>query len=417
MSPSASNALGREQIRLLNQGAVLNAIHRNGRISRTDLAVELRLSPAAVSAITGTFIDAGLVVEAEVGVSSSVGRKPILLEINYDYAFVFGVKVTSSSLTTALTNLKAEPVECRTDPLQDLDADSVIEAIARSTHDLLKSTALPSDRLAGLGVSLPGIVEQSSGRVRYSPLLDWYQVPFAERLEQRLSLPVLIENDVNALAAAQAWFGHGHQHEAFLVLTLGRGVGLGIVIGGQVYRGPRGGAGEVGHTVVTPFEPKVMGSSNGTIEEFLSDEALLRQARRAGADLPSQADPQDLTGLARRQDPTALALFHDAGELLGTTIANLVNVFAPSLVVISGEGVRNAEFFIPAARAALQRHSFGDVAENLDLVVDDWGDDAWARGAAGLSAARFLAKAAIPLESALAAQSSRSRLPGAPEGG
>ncbi|MEX2540905.1 MAG: ROK family transcriptional regulator [Trueperaceae bacterium] len=399
MAPSASNALGREQIRSLNQSAVLNAIHRHGRISRTDLAAELRLSPAAVSAITATFIEAGLVIEAEVGTSSSVGRKPILLEIDYEHAYVFGVKVASHSLTTAITNLRAEPVEVRTDMLDSLDANGVISAIATSVERLIASTGVSTDRAIGLGVSLPGIVEQKTGRVRYSPLLDWYQVPFAERLGERLALPVLIENDVNALAAAQAWFGHGQQHDSFLVLTLGRGVGLGIVVGGQVYRGPRGGAGEVGHISVTPANPRVMTAGRGTLEGFLSDARLAEQARAAGVDLLPSAAPERLTELASEGDPLALALFQDAGDLLGSALANLVNIFAPSLVVLSGEGTRNARFFMPALEEALQAYSFGDVAEGLELVVDDWGDDAWARGAAGLAAARFLAEAAVSHDS------------------
>lgn len=417
MPPSASNALGREQIRLLNQRAILNAIHRHGRISRTDLAVDLSLSPAAVSAITGTFIEAGLVVEAEVGVSTSVGRKPILLEINYDHAFVIGVKVTSRSLITALTNLKAESLECRSDSLDELDASAVIAAISHASEKLLASTGVPRERVCGVGVSLPGIVEQETGKVRYSPLLDWYQVPFAQRLEEELSFPVLIENDVNALAAAQAWFGHGHLHQAFLVLTLGRGVGLGIVIGGQVYRGPRGGAGEVGHTSVTPEAPRVMDKGQDTLEAFLSDEALIEQARRAGARLTASATPVQLTELAMRGDELALGLFRDAGELLGTALANLVNIFAPSLVVVSGEGVRNAEFFMPSLRETLQARSFGDVAEGLELIVDDWGDDAWARGAAGLAAARFLTNAAVPPDSPFSVPTARSRLAGAAKGG
>jgi N-acetylglucosamine repressor len=314
LPPSASNGLGREQIRLLNQGAVLNAIHRHGRISRSDLAAELRLSPAAVSTITATFVDAGLVVEAEVGTTTSVGRKPILLEVNYDHAFVFGVKVTSSSITTALTNLKAEPVECRTDRLEAMSADVVTDTIARAAEELRGSTGVPPARVIGLGVSLPGIVEQETGQVRYSPLLDWYGVPFADRLGGKLSLPVLIENDVNALAAAQAWFGHGHRHEAFLVVTLGRGVGLGIVIDGRVYRGPRGGAGEVGHSNVVPVGTRVMEHKRGTLEGFLSDRALIEQARKAGVCLPATASPEQLTDLARQGDPLARALFQDPGS-------------------------------------------------------------------------------------------------------
>lgn len=417
MSPSASNALGREQIRSLNQSAVLNAIHRHGRISRSDLATELRLSPAAVSAITGSFIESGLVVEAEVGTSTSVGRKPILLEINYDHAFVFGVKVTSSSLITALTNLKAEAIGCRTDLLDDLAPEAVIAAVEKATGELREETGVRQERIIGLGASLPGIVEQESGSVRYSPLLDWYQVPFAERLGERLSLPVLVENDVNALTAAQAWFGNGYQHQSFLVITMGRGVGMGIVIDGQLYRGPRGGAGEVGHNLVTPAEPRVMEAKPGTLEGFLSDDALLEQARNVGMKLPKRATPEDLTALAQAGETSALELFADAGELLGCALAGLVNIFAPTLVVISGEGVRNAPYFMPSLRESLRRYAFGDVANDLELIVDDWGDDAWARGAAGLAAARLLEEAAVPLSSNLVNETPPARTAGVPEGG
>ena len=112
-------ALGREQIRSLNQSAVISAIHRHGRISRTDLAAELRLSPAAITALTAPFLEEGLVVEAEVGTSPSVGRKPILLGINYDHAHVFGVKVMNHAVVAALTNLNAEVVALHEQALPD----------------------------------------------------------------------------------------------------------------------------------------------------------------------------------------------------------------------------------------------------------------------------------------------------------
>lgn len=392
MGRVASNALGREHIRFVNQRAVIDAIHRNGQISRSDLAIELRLSASAITAITAPFVDEGLVFEAELGTTTTVGRKPILLEINYDHAYVFGAKVTSHSVITALTNLRAEGGATRIDPLPDLEVETVTRTIASAAQALRTEAGLPPHKVIGIGVNLPGIVDHATGTVRHSPLLGWYGVPFGDHLHERLGLPVLVENDVNALAAAQAWFGHGHAHRAFLVVTLGRGVGLGIVIDGALYRGPRGGAGEFGHSVVT--------QGGDTLESQLSDSALLERVRARTHALTADADAEALTRLAAAGDPVALGVLHDAGELLGVALANLVNIFAPSLIVLGGEGMRNAPYLMERALRTLGTYAFGDLAEHLEVVVDAWGDDAWARGAAGLAAARFLQEAAIPLTAA-----------------
>src|SRR5690606_14109079 len=209
MGHQVPKALGRERIRSLNQSAVISAIHRNGRISRTDLAAELRLSPAAITALTAPFVEEGLVFEAEVGTSPSVGRKPILLGINYDHAHVFGVKVMNHAVVAALTNLNAEVVALQTRELTDTRERTVLDAVLQVTGDLHRLADGVAIRPIGFGVSLPGVVDHMAGNVRHSQLFGWHHVQFAEMLSNELELPVLVENDVNALAAAHAWFGHG----------------------------------------------------------------------------------------------------------------------------------------------------------------------------------------------------------------
>lgn len=397
MRRPSSTALGRERIRSLNQSAVISAIHRNGRISRTELAAELRLSPAAITALTAPFVEEGLVFEAEVGTSPSVGRKPILLGINYDHAHVFGVKVMNHAVVAALTNLNAEVLAVHTQALADTNERTVVEAVVTATAELGKTAAGAAVRPLGVGMSLPGVVDHHAGRVRHSQLFGWEKVPFADMLSDELKLPVLVENDVNALAAAHGWFGHGRGHEAFLVLTLGRGVGLGIVTNGSVYRGPRGGAGEFGHTVCTPIGPRVMDGGTATLEQRVGDAGLIAQARRVtGTDL----DADGVTRLAAAGDAAILDLLADAGDCLGVAMSGLINIFAPTLIILGGEGLRNAPFFLPRIRPQLNEFTFGDLAEDVEIVIDSWGDDGWARGAAGLAAARFLQEASIPLDAA-----------------
>lgn len=387
-------ALGRDQIRQANQRAAFNAIHQRGLVSRSELTQELRLSAAALTTITSEFIASGLVYEAEQGISSGVGRKPVLLKLNYDYGYVFGVKISNVAVTTALTNLEAEVLAWRSDPLAQHDAPTVIQTLERAVTALRQKHLTDTDKVVGLGVGLPGIVDITSGQVRSSPLLGWEDTPLAELLQDRFGIPVLVENDVNALTAASAWFGPGKGHADFLVVTLGRGVGLGITLNGQLYRGPQGGAGEFGHSILDLSGATDEGGGPRTVEAFLADEAMLSKARKTVAALAPNASVDELVQLAQEGNEAAIKLFDEAGTVLGQALSNLVNIFGPTLIVLSGEGMRAASFMLPAARQALQTYSFADLAAQVKLVVDAWGDEAWAQGAAGLMARRFLTETA-----------------------
>lgn len=384
----------RENLRLLNRRAVLQAVHRCGQVSRSDLAAELHLSPATVTDITASLIGKGVIYEARAGTSSTVGRKPILLEVNYVYAFVLGIKLSSSAATTVLTNLKAEVLARRTDALETLEPEKVVDIIQGAAEALLQEASVASETLVGVGVSLPGIIEPETGTCRYSALLGWSEVPFGLLLKDRLNLMTFIDNDVNALTAAEAWFAQAEKHQDFLVVTLGQGVGLGIIIGGALYRGSRGGAGEFGHLTLDASGPLCTCGNRGCLEAYLADEALLKRAQEQVPAFASGGTIEALVALADAGDAEARTLFVEAGQLLGRGLSGLINIFAPSLVVLSGEGMRAAHHLVPEARAALQDHCFGDLYEHTQLVVNAWGDDAWARGAAGLAASQYLLEVA-----------------------
>lgn len=375
-------------MRSRNQREVFEEVHRHGPIARADIATHLNLSPAAVTNITGDLIARGLLYEAREAEGGGVGRRAILLDVDYGKARVAGVKVSPSTVTCAVTNLKAEVAATATRPLKDTEPRTVVATIEALLHEL------EARDVSALGVDLPGSVADDGATVRYSPLLGWTRVAIGALLEQRLEVPVTVENDVNALALAEAWFGYGRGHADFLTLTLGRGVGLGIVMGGDVYRGPRGGAGEFGHAVLDPAGPETQHARRGSIESFLSDDALLRQARAAGIGAPEAGSVEALTALGQSGDARAVAVYDRAGVTLGRALAILVNIFAPSLIVLSGEGMRAADLLLPRARATVHAESFGELGREVELVVDTWGDDAWARGAAGLAASRYLLAAA-----------------------
>ncbi len=391
MPHPGNTATSRDELRRSNLAAIFGLIHREGPIARNQLARTTGLSAATVTSLTADLIRTGLVYEAEEGVSIKAGRKPILLEVNYDHAHVVGVKLSAETITVALTNLHAEIRASARISLENHAPASVAGVIADGVRRLAEEAGVPTNELVGLCLSLPGIVDNETGRVRHSPLPSWSEAPLADLVGKRLAMPVSVENDVNALAVAEAWFGSGRDHLDFLVVTLGRGVGLGIVLNGSVYRGPLGGAGEFGHSVLS-FS---VGGHTETVEDQLSDDAILREARLRFGPAEAPASIPELVALAAAENQTARDVLAVTGTTLGVALSTLVNILAPNLIVLSGESACAAPFLLPTARLSLRRHSFGDLADTLDIVVEPLGDEAWARGAAGLAASRYLSNASI----------------------
>jgi predicted NBD/HSP70 family sugar kinase len=228
---------------------------------------------------------------------------------------------------------------------------------------------------------MAGAIDRRAGVCRFSPFLRWRNVPLRSMLEARLSLPVVVENDVNTLAMAERWFGAGAGVADFVVVTLGRGVGLGMVVDGRLYRGGRGAGGEFGHVTVEPDGPPCECGKRGCLEALVGEPGLRRRLREAvGRDLTLT----DGAALARSGDPTARAVFSEAGRTLGLALAGVVNLLNPVRLIVGGEGVETLDLLMDSLRAALAEHCFDGLFADLELVVEPWGDDAWARGAAAL---------------------------------
>jgi predicted NBD/HSP70 family sugar kinase len=228
---------------------------------------------------------------------------------------------------------------------------------------------------------MAGTIDRRAGVCRFSPFLGWRDVPLRDLLEARLELPVAIENDVNTLALAEQWFGAGAGINDFLVVTVGRGVGLGMVLDGRLYRGGRGGGGEFGHLTIAPDGPACACGKRGCLEALVADPAL---ERAAGEALGRSVRLAEAAALARDGDPAARAVFAGAGRTLGLALAHLVNVFNPTLLIVGGEGVQTLDLLLTPLEETLAAHCFDGLFEDLRLVVEPWGDDAWARGAAGM---------------------------------
>jgi N-acetylglucosamine repressor len=370
----------RQLLKAVNRSSILNVIKTHGPIARTDIARLTKLSPATVTGLTAELIVDGLVYEKQEG-DSRGGRRPILLSLDSEGAYVIGIKLTDLNATFALTDLNSHIISRHTTTLTAHAPDKVADMLAENVRSLLASANINSSRLLGVGIGMAGIVDTERGICRMSPFEGWRNVPFAEMLEIRLHYPVYLDNDVNTLTLVERLFGVGQEVRHFLMVTLGRGVGLGIVADGQIYRGATGGAGEFGHIVIDSDGPVCQCGNRGCLETFTGDPWLLRHARLNGLDVNT---PEELVALAEKGNRTALDVFSRSGRVLGEALATLINLFNPSLIVISGEGVRAGDFMFNSTRTAIKEHTFGTLGDDVKLLIKPLSDDTWARGAASL---------------------------------
>jgi len=370
----------RELLKAINRTSILNIIKTYGPIARADIAQRANLSPATVTGLTAELIRDGLVYEKQEG-SSRGGRPPVLLALDSTAVYVVGIKLAEEHATLALTNINADIVAKDTIQLVERDPERTSDQLAEGVLNLLRAVQVNPGRLLGIGVGLAGIIDSANGICRVSPHNGWREVPFAKLLEDRLDCLVYLDNNVSSLTLMEQLYGTGQHVRDFLVITVGRGVGMGMVIKGRVYRGAHGGGGELGHIVVDPEGFLCNCGNRGCLETFVAEPWLLRRAKLNGLDVST---PEELLAAAQAGHTVALEVLEKAGRLLGQAMANLVNLFNPELILISGEGVRMGDFLFSPMRQTMRLHIFKQLAEHLEVRIEPVSDDAWARGAACL---------------------------------
>lgn len=367
-------------IRQLNRSAVLNLIKSEGPIARVTIARQLGLSAASVTSIASELEGLGLI--RQVAQAPSAGGRPAeLLALNPSAAGVIGVKLADDHLAGVLSDLHGTVLASVAHPLTRHSPAAVargLEALIRA----LRESGPPLRRVLGIGIGMPGVIDGRRGVCVDSPILGWRHVPLAADLGEQFDVPVLIDNDVNTLAVAESIYGAGRDVDDFVAVTIGRGVGLGIVLAGHLQRGRLGGAGEFGHLPVAPDGPECECGRRGCLEALVADGALVRRARANGT-LRAGDGIERLAELADAGDAAARAVVSEAGRTLGVALAGLVNVLSPSLVIVSGEGMRARGVLEPALRGAMAEHLFPPLI-GVDVVIDAWDDAKWARGAAAL---------------------------------
>lgn len=372
-------------VRALNRRLVLRLLREDGPTSRTALAGRSGLSNGAITRIVGELIDEGLLTERSVGVSTG-GRRPVLLDLDTSARVVAGLKLMDGVILAVLADIKGAVVADARVSLPSHGIDAVLDRADIVVRGLLAEAGVERERLAGIGLCMPGSVDWRAGICRVTPFFGWRDVPVAGLLGERAGVPVAVDNDVNALALAESLFGPNREARDFAVVTFGRGVGAGLVQGGRVYRGVSGGAGEFGHVVSQVGGRPCECGKSGCLEAYVGEHSLLERVRTLGPGYES-VGIGEFVALARGADPAAARLYAEVTRRAGVALANLINLVNPELVVFGGEAAFLSEEFVADLRPHIDEHVFGGLAGTFELTIDAARGDptAWARGAASLA--------------------------------
>ncbi|GIG68359.1 ROK family transcriptional regulator [Phytomonospora endophytica] len=356
---------------------VFALILTDGPLSRVEVAAKLGLSPSTVTRLLPPLLDGDYIRETG-RAATALGRPRRLLEVNAARHLVVGVKISPTHVTGVLTDMAARVVGRAETPVPDTLPTTILRATTALTRDLL--SGVDTSLVLGIGVGVGGHVGREAGICHTSALLDWHEVPVAAPLAEATGLPVVVENDVNTLVVAERWFGAGRDTRSFAVVTIGPGVGCGLLLGGAMYTGATGMAGEFGHLPLDPAGPKCLCGNHGCLEALASSAAIVRDLAHEGVRVSSA---EQAAALARAGNPAAREVYARVGNALGRGLAALVNLLDLELIVLAGEGAAEHDLFGPAMTAGLRAHAFSKAAER-PVHIDPATDDLWARGAACL---------------------------------
>ena len=333
-----ANVARSNTIRDINRQIVLNYVRERGPISRAEIAHETALQRSTVSLIVEELRVDGLI--EEVSGESTGGRPPILLSLRTADAVAIGVDLGTKRTIVATSDLAGRVMEQETFETSS-DSKQTTKQIVDLARNLIKRN---NGTIEGIGISLPGVVDPQ-GKELFIPTFKWRNVPLSIDISAATDLPVTMDNDANAAAQAELWFGRPEIREVrdFILVLVEDGVGTGIVFDGQVYRGENGAAGEFGHMTIGQGAPVACASgSRECWEAFASERSALARYKNLshGHNGAGSTTFGELVDLALTHDGAARTALKETAKYLGIGIANLIRGLAPEAVIVGGPIVR-----------------------------------------------------------------------------
>ncbi|MGG4489253.1 ROK family transcriptional regulator [Metabacillus idriensis] len=385
-----------EGMRSLNQSSVLNVIRLREPISRAEIAKITNLTRPTVGDIVNNLVEQNLVMEKESISSRQGGRKPIMLSINYTARYILGIYAAAEIIRVSLSTIDGQFIYDHSKELKSLpDKEEFIEIVKECIYAVLNNCEIEQSLIIGIGFAMHGLVNPEKGTSIFSPHLHLDNIPIKEILEREFLMPVMVENDVRALALAESWFGQGKGVSDFICISVGRGIGSGIVMNNELYKSSYYTAGEIGHTVLDMDGPLCECGNQGCLEAYASEAAIIKKAlNEADSAEYTQLNPQALTietimHAAENGDSLAVRIIDQSAKSLGLATANLINILKPSKIILEGRIFEQNNLIISCIKEMVNKYTIRSKEEEVEIVCSSLGKKGMVLGAVSLVAKKM----------------------------
>ncbi len=327
--------------------------------------------------------------EAGTGLSSG-GRRPVVLEFNYDARSILGVDMGASHITAVLMNLNGKIRSRMTRSVDVVNNPQEALSVLRSMiFQIMSQNAAHQVDLLGVGYTIPApLTNPETGEFLTYYMPAWTGIRPVEEMQKIISAPVYMENDANAAAMAENWWGSGRGFSNMAYIKIGTGVGSGLIMDNEIYRGYSGNAGEIGHTTIEATGRICRCGNKGCMEAYVGKSGFMKDARRALADDPRWKDNIDALKLsdviseAQHGNEACKEVISISGKYLGIGIANLINLFNPAIVILGGDLTEAGPLLMDSVQTSLRERSMPFESHIDKLILGELGGDAVAIGAA-----------------------------------
>ena len=391
-------------VRERNLAIVLNYLWEAGQpVSRAHLVQVSGLNKSTVGSILAQLQSWGLVKDS--GMSEPrPGRPGTLIDMNPEVGRLIGAEIGVGFVSAVVTDLKAgvlwrhkiETFEDGEMPATLQDQALVLKQTEDLVHEAIQQATAGETRLFGIGLGVPGLVDHATGTLLFAPNLKWSNVPLRDMWQKCFGVPVVVENEANAAALGEWMLGVGRQVDNFVYLSAGVGLGGGLMINGKLYGGRGGFAGEVGHMTLDPDGPPCNCGSRGCWEVLIGPTAIVQRVRQAvvegratnllalcGGD-PEAIRMEHVLQAAEHGEPAVLNTLDEVGRYLGIGIANLINTFNPSLVVLGGVLSLAGPYILPRAQQEVNTRALAVARKGVEITLSAFKFDACVMGGAAL---------------------------------
>ncbi|WP_093852519.1 ROK family transcriptional regulator [Streptomyces pini] len=376
-----------------HQAHLLRLLRDGGRSSRAELGERIQLSRSKLAVEIDRLLETGLVATDGFAASRG-GRRSHSVRLAPGLRFL-GVDIGATSIDVAVTNGELEVLGHLNDSTDVKDGPVAVFEQVLAMAEKLKESGL-AEGFDGVGIGVPGPVRFPEGVPVAPPIMPgWDGFPVREALSQEFGCSVMVDNDVNLMGLGEQHAGVARSVADFLCVKIGTGIGCGIIVGGQVYRGVTGCAGDIGHIQVDPQGRLCACGNRGCLEAHFSGAALARDAEEAAhsgrsahlavrLEASGRLTSADLAAAAAAGDPVALDMARTGGERVGQVIAGLVSFFNPGMVVIGGGVTGLGHTLLASVRSQVYRRSLPLATGNLPIVLGELGGMAGVIGATRL---------------------------------